>query len=816
VASAKAFVAQRLRDPGDNAAAEEGRKDTPPGDEEDTKPTPIRRRLAGEREREVIVDRGREVIADRNGAHSRPVDRKEKVLISDVKVDRARWAPLADFNAWEVARREKLAPDRVASYLTSGPKSPQFAALQAELESLGPEISERAVLEATRRYLYGVVDVAGLRPEAICVEDSGGRKVWNDWEMLRGIRRVHFFARSATTPAQHYHRSFDGIAGEWTPWARLPVDVPEYTAEVGTRPASGCFLVPFVHRGRLILGLPRFARTTIAQSPDATKNSAADVSETWEIQFAYTELVDGAWRQVVVASDMIRDSSATTLPAISSYQFVPNLVGDGYSQPRKMNIEVLRAGEGVGSFNFDGRVVSVGGIPSPRPGKLVAAATVFQASKPVSHDGYTIESLQAREGKLMYPVAPTIVYTPAPPEQQAGHCAYFCLGPTAAVEVAPEKPAVDEDSVTEAKRPEESVDLADEIMMDFFDDNLFVRLATLASSPSAQSLEPLIAYLQNPPMQTPPEPVGAWKPDDIWGAPLQPHIPTLGAKSDAAVNPNSGEPNQPPPAYSPLRRPFSLYAWELALRLPLLAADLALAAAKPALALSFLSLVFDGSSMPGPHPPYWGADTDRPLPFPNSQHGPSPDPPPRNAGPWRFGPFAAAAAASAAATPESVLAALRRAGTDDAAPAAAGPASLAAVAVRWARAAVAEGDAQRKAGDRPGASRWYAAAEQVVGPVAEKKKFGKMQATQRPETYVSLLQRSEEVGSPMEALELEYPAVCRPRRRLWRGEGEGQRGIVGGLGVGTYFTVPEDEEAAAVRELVASRLREAGNGSGRD
>lgn len=79
------------------------------------------------------------------------------------------------------------------------------------------------------------------------------------------------------------------------------------------------------------------------------------------------------------------------------------------------------------------------------------------------------------------------------------------------------------------------------------------------------------------------------------------------------------------------------------------------------------------------------------------------------------------------------------------------------------------------------------------------------------ETYLSLLRRADNVGSPMGTLKLESPVVCRLRRRLWRGEGVGERGIVGGVGVGTYFSAPADEEAVQTRELVAARLREVGN-----
>ena len=647
-------------------------------------------------------------------------------------VDGAQWEVLADEDAWVARRLASLGLGLGPDGLVAGPKSPQFEALEAELRGLGAGISEKAVVEAAKRYLYAAAEVANLQPLAIFVEDDAGPAAVdgkNAWELLGGIRRVHFFARTHTTPGRIYHRTFDGTAATWGPWRRVPIDVPEYTTEVGTKVTSGCYLVPFVYRGRLILGLPQLSRVTaevqlskvtaetaptttasdqptaVGEDPGNDQRQAggkqpAEPAGGWDITFAYAEMVDGRWLPTVVPAEIMRDIAAEALPSsVSAYRFIPSPARSVTGGAEFLNIEVHRGMQAVGSFSFDGATVSV--AASPPPSRSISPS-VFQSF--LTQDAsITVFPLHTRGGRLDFST-PVVVCRAA--ADAGGHRTDIFLSPS---------------------------------IQHGFDDSFLPSLVSAVSD--AETCQSFFSNLQDLPESFR---------GDVWGARLLPPPP-------------DGE--QPPPrAYGPYNRPYALYAWEAVVRLPVLAAERALLADQPQLALKLVSQVFD----------------------------------PRAPGLWRFGPLARVAAADR--TAEDWVNRLRRGGaTSD-------PATrpgLAAVVLLYARASIAEGDRLRRLGDADGATRAYLAAEEVVGrpPEEAERAAGDRRGV---ESYMTLLGKSDELSSAVTELELEFPVSCLPGRGVGYGEAGG--GVWGGLGAGSYFSFPQNAEALYERKRIAARL----------
>jgi hypothetical protein len=472
-------------------------------------------------------------------------------------IDRKRWEWMQRYRLWEANRKVYLFPENWIQSSLRDDKSAQYKALESEM--LQKDISEQTVLNAMKNYLFAVDEIANLRTVSIYVEELPTSPPTNSF--VDKVKTVHFFARTASSPYKYFYRTFDSVFQTWTSWSQVTVDVPNL--EIERKQASGkdemkdplntlngCYIVPFMYNGRLIVGLPQFMKkqvpipvpkktfSELAQGTD--KDHPGPTADTitaleyWEIKFGFTELLNGTWKQKVISSDAVWEAPVAKAPEVSEYQFVPEIQDppkSGSTSKDLINtdlntivyIDVLHKGKGVGRFAFNGSRILRDTSPVVDQSGLTK---VFQYSDGSEQVVQSLQVLARDTSKLQYSFRPAVGI---PTDSKLGSTVYFS-------------------------------GFSSEPF-----NHQFIH-ALISQAASASTLDQFFQFFQNVPDI-----------DEAWGGPLQGQGSTL--------------PN--PQTYNELYRTYSLYNWEMAFHAPMALADKLLQTQQFDLALKMVHYIFN-------------------------------------------------------------------------------------------------------------------------------------------------------------------------------------------------------------------------------
>ncbi|GGO53676.1 Tc toxin subunit A-related protein [Streptomyces lasiicapitis] len=265
-------------------------------------------------------------------------------------LDRGRWAWMQKYRVWEANRKVAVNPESYLRAELRDDTSEIYDALQAQL--LQKDITQDTIEAALRAYIDGLDEIARLEPAGLFVDDT--------------TQKVHIFARTQSAPHLFYYRVLDTAKVHWHPWQRVPVDVPSYDVLRGQANRNGCYLIPVVFRGRLLIFFPQFNRKTDPPAAASTSDSFNTVGGqavgdaqsllSWEIKLNYSEFRDGKWSPKRLSTGALYSEKAAALPDIGAYIFVPRITRDSAL------IDVYAGDGGTGGrFVFSGHHVSARG-----------------------------------------------------------------------------------------------------------------------------------------------------------------------------------------------------------------------------------------------------------------------------------------------------------------------------------------------------------------------------------------------------------------------------------------------------------------------
>ncbi|KAK0641913.1 hypothetical protein B0T16DRAFT_380998 [Cercophora newfieldiana] len=310
-------------------------------------------------------------------------------------LDRHRWEWMQRYRLWEANRKVFLFPENWIQPSLRDDKTPQYKAFESEL--LQGDLTEQTAVDAVKNYLFSLEGIANLQVFSVYPQQKVPKPTSPGPGDLDELAMVHFFARTPASPYRYFYRTLDCVYMTWTPWQQMQVDISSYEIERSGSDANssrnGCYIVPFMHDGRLVLGLPQFMKKQLpqpvpAQSFEAmaTGDTAKPASESlpleyWEIKFGFSELRNGIWKQKIVSTDAIWEAAVPSifLPGLHEYQFVPQLAAPSTGTvplDTITHIHILRGEKNkIGKFSFDGRRVYGNGAASVQgPG----GSTFFQ------------------------------------------------------------------------------------------------------------------------------------------------------------------------------------------------------------------------------------------------------------------------------------------------------------------------------------------------------------------------------------------------------------------------------------------------------
>jgi hypothetical protein len=232
-------------------------------------------------------------------------------------LDRERWEWMQRYRIWEANRKVFLYPENWIESNLRDDKSPFFKELESEL--LQKDINKQNVEDALKAYLYKVDEVANMEIVGIHIEEG---------------KKLHVFARTRNAPYFFYYRYLDISEGNWYPWEKMQVDIPSYDVEdlreifyvsqADHHPnpdykkiiGNGCYLTPIVWNERLLIFFPQLMKKTKAAG-DVGSKPLTEISEDspntskaiefWEIKLAWSEYRNGKWTQKQLSKDAIYD-----------------------------------------------------------------------------------------------------------------------------------------------------------------------------------------------------------------------------------------------------------------------------------------------------------------------------------------------------------------------------------------------------------------------------------------------------------------------------------------------------------------------------
>jgi hypothetical protein len=290
-------------------------------------------------------------------------------------IDQGKWAWMGRHNTWQAARKGFLYPENWVEPSLRDDKTPEFETFEAAL--LSKDLNWKTFAQAMRGYVQGLQPISDLDIVAYLREDTP-----TDTK----LEVYHFFGRTRSAPYTFYHRTMRITRPGrgrvvWNPWIKMEMDTMTYEADwdgTSLSCGSGSYLVPVVHKNRLLLYLPQIMTRPLSQE-EKEKLSKMKVSETppeesddfykmakqkphsgpgpfnWEVRMAWTELIDGVWSpkrvsqsQLVVNWSLPQAEDTKTnkkawpgLPSIANFVFAAETDGSDV----KIHVAYQRAGE---------------------------------------------------------------------------------------------------------------------------------------------------------------------------------------------------------------------------------------------------------------------------------------------------------------------------------------------------------------------------------------------------------------------------------------------------------------------------------------
>lgn len=232
-------------------------------------------------------------------------------------LDRKRWEWMERYRVWVANRKVFLYPENWIESNLRDDKSHFFKELESEL--LQKDINRQSATDALKTFLYKVDEVANMEVVGLYIE---GNKTMDTWD--KGAR-LHVFSRTRNAPYFFYYRYFALDEMNWYAWEKMQVDIPVYDEEdpiTHLITGNGCYVTPVVWNNRLLIFFPLFMKKTrpneaskeqsIKQTADEKPRNLKPL-EYWEIKMAYSEYRNEKWTQKQLSKEPIYYSTPTGL-----------------------------------------------------------------------------------------------------------------------------------------------------------------------------------------------------------------------------------------------------------------------------------------------------------------------------------------------------------------------------------------------------------------------------------------------------------------------------------------------------------------------
>ncbi|UII33141.1 Tc toxin subunit A [Fulvivirga ulvae] len=333
-------------------------------------------------------------------------------------LDRDRWEWMQRYRVWEANRKVFLYPENWIESNLRDDKSPFFKELEGEL--LQNDINKENVENALKSYLFKVDEVANM--EVVGLYIDGTKNPDGQW---MEESKLHIFSRTRNAPYLFYYRYLALDQMNWYPWTKVDMDIPSYDVEDSENKiiGNGCYLIPVVWNGRLIIFFPQIIKKTEPVNRTIKIGSESErqltpeelskypmsegaTSEFLEIKLGMSELKNNKWTQKKLSKNAVYDFGTTTKSQTTgsttikeTQKFSPDL--RKYSFVSKSQTDYIEIGvygvnkNRVNTFNFDGDKITVP-LATSLPGSLPALPIDFH------YTTSTLYSMQVSGSQLTY------------------------------------------------------------------------------------------------------------------------------------------------------------------------------------------------------------------------------------------------------------------------------------------------------------------------------------------------------------------------------------------------------------------------------
>ncbi|KAH8910494.1 hypothetical protein BR93DRAFT_988939, partial [Coniochaeta sp. PMI_546] len=660
------------------------------------------------------------------------------------RISRTRWEWMKRYRIWEANRKVYLYPENWIVPSLRDDKTPFFLDLESAL--LQKDVSLANAVESLKSYIYAVTEVANMKVYGLFLQ----RDTQTPDSKKIG---VHIAARRMNAPYHWYSRDYT-IDGLWTPWVKIPVDIPTFDVEDenGKLLGSGSFVSPFIWQAQPILFFLQMVQKSIPRKGDDSKTMQDRLGgdslnqyppiPVWEIRLGYTIYQNGKWTQKQLSSDSLRHRAKAVqvpnpreaghtldvypLPDQTLYQMNPRNADVSGGDPQ-INIDIWHGSDIIiGHFIFSNGGVSHAVQDSGGLG--TSTTTIFHFK--TNNDKMEMHSFQADDSNNVpqyYGLLPMVVY--------------------------------DKKQVAGSKSV---VSVNDSYKRTF--NHTFI--------------DPLLKSI-----------TASSKIDDLFAS-----FTTLSEQADSAVedDPFGSSGN----SFHEGKSPNAIYNWELGLHAPMTLIDSLLKAQQFDDALSICHKIFDPSAIADPTAPdgdnskYWKfypfkalANTDAKDSLEATFLQLQPQTPNDEITEWRDNPFSPHAVARTRPV-----------------------AYMKWIAMKYIEIMIAYGDyyfRQNSLETIPNAIQCYVIASHVYGPRGQKIP---MRGKKKPQTYMSLLDKWDAFGNAVVQLEVEFPFSNQTSLPIG-----GTNGVIGfanifGFATSLYFCIPDNPKLRELRDTIDDRL----------
>ncbi|KAK6529744.1 putative Insecticidal toxin complex protein TccB2 [Arthrobotrys megalospora] len=675
-------------------------------------------------------------------------------------IDRERWEWMKRYRVWEANRKVYLYPENWIVPSLRDDKTSFFLDLESSLQQKDVNLTSAA--ESLKEYIYSVASVANMKVYGLFVKQYGTDENKNP------ILGVHIVSRSMNPPFMWYSRDYSPD-GTWSPWVKMPVDIPNYDVDdnSGNNLGSGSYVSPFLWQGNPVIFFMQMILKQVTIDNTAALSSRWNNDgksqnqnrPVWQINLGVSRFNNGKWTPKELSQTPIghlapkytvkdgldnHDLDTYPVPNQARYQMVPRMIAGNGTSPEHVQIDIVYTADlpdptdntkvihyntNVGHFLFvDGGIsqkVYTGG------GTTLNTITNFQYVES-SNTIYAYHAGDASE---------------TPP--------YFNQSPSVTYPTEPKSATRSTIQITSNKQYTFNHTFIDPLLKQINTTNNLTAMYDDFSTLSVTANETI--------------------PDDPFGRVTLP---------DNSVT------------YNELMSPYGIYNWELGLHAPMTLIDSLLTAQQFDEALKVCHLVFDPSAVGA------ASSTD------NSQF-------------WKFAPFKALANTDAKESLENMflkLAQKRQASDPDITAWRDNPFSphsvarmrpvayMKWIAMKYIEVLIAYGDyyfRQNSLETIPDAIQCYVLASHVYGPRGQKiPKRGK----NKPQTYNSLLNRWDAFGNAIVQLEVEFPFSNQTSQVIGSSNGITGFANIFGFASSLYFCIPANPQLTSLRDTIDDRL----------